>query len=865
MDEPPMKADSGERSEFLSRYKSRIRKGQAALRDQYLASRDPEPAYFLYEHSHLIDAVLRDLWNELCIPEFMALCAVGGYGRGELWPRSDIDLLILLPDDPGPVLAGRLERMVGLLWDIGLEIGHSVRTVEECLEEAKGDLTIQTALVEARLIVGNYALFQRMVAEFRKQLDPQAFYHTKRVELEERYHRYNHSPYSLEPNCKESPGGLRDIQTILWIAQAAGYGSSWRDLKRHGFITYQEEQGLGRRERFLQNLRIQLHLLAGRHEDRLLFDHQTALAERMGFQDKPTRRASEQLMQEYYRVAMTIMQLSTILLQNMGAAIFPSPEQEPIPINGRFQNAHQLLDVIHERVFVEHPDATLEVFLLMEQHPELKGLTARTIRLLWRARRLIDDDFRQNPLNKERFIEIFKQAFGMLHEPRRMNQFDILGRYLPKFGAIVGQMQHDLFHVYTVDQHIMQVLYNLRRFSDTNFTHEYPFCSQLISEFDKPWLLYIAALFHDIAKGRGGGHSELGAFDAQEFCDEHELAEEDTELIVWLVRNHLVMSNVAQKQDIADPDVAASFTRMVKDERHLTALYLLTVADIRGTSPKVWNSWKGQLLEGLFNQTRRMLASGGQAPAQGILRERKEEALRLMLFHGIRESEHERFWSQLDTVYFLRHSAEEIAWHTRALHYRIDTAEPVVKARLNPQGDGIEVMTYTRDQNDLFARIVGFFSRAGYNILDARIHTTRHGYALDSFIMLDVTGRDSDRSMISYIEHELTERLIRQGPPERPATGRISRQVRHFPVQPQVSIETDEKGEQFVLSVNTSDRPGLLYTIASVLAAHGANLHTAKIATMGERVEDTFLIAGGDLADEQSRIKLETELLSQLK
>jgi [protein-PII] uridylyltransferase len=859
----PMKADSG-RSELLSRYKSRIRQGQAALRDQYLASREPEPACLLYEHSRLIDGALRDLWGELHLPEPLALCAVGGYGRGELWPRSDIDLLILLPDDPDPAHAGQLERLVGLLWDIGLEVGHSVRTVEECLGEARGDVTIQTALVEARLIAGHHALFQRMAAEFRKQLDPQVFYHTKRVEQEERYRRHNGSPYSLEPNCKESPGGLRDLQMIFWIAQAAGYGNSWRDLKRHGFITHQEEQGLGRRERFLQNLRIQLHLLTGRHEDRLLFDHQTALAERMGFRDKPTRRASEQLMQEYYRIAMTIMQLSTILLQNMGAAIFPSPEQEPIPINERFQNAHQLLDVVHEKVFVEHPDATLEVFLLMGRHPELKGLTARTIRLLWRARRTIDDDFRQNPLNKERFIELFKQPRGVLHELRRMNQFDILGRYLPKFGAIVGQMQHDLFHAYTVDQHIMLVLHNLRRFSDTNFTHEYPFCSRLISEFDQPWLLYIAALFHDIGKGRGGGHAELGAFDAQEFCDEHGLAEEDTELIVWLVRNHLLMSNVAQKQDIADPDVAASFARAVKDERHLTALYLLTVADIRGTSPKVWNSWKGQLLEGLYHQTRRLLASGGQAPAQGIIRERQEEALQLMLLHGVHESEHEQFWNQLDTVYFLRHSAEEIAWHTRALHYRINTGEPVVKARLNPHGDGIEVMTYTRDQHDLFARIVGFFSRAGYNILDARIHTTRHGYALDSFIMLDVTGRDSDRSMISYIEHELTERLVRQGPPERPANGRLSRQVKHFPIQPQVTIENDEKGEQFVLSVNASDRPGLLYTIASVLAAHGANLHTAKIATMGERVEDTFLITGGDLADEQSRVRLETELLGQL-
>lgn len=861
-----MKLDAATRSELLSRYKSKLRESQLALREQYLADPVPDPSLMLYERCRLTDEVLRELWTELRFPEHLSLAAVGGYGRGELWPGSDIDLLILLPGPPDPALAELLEQLVGLFWDIGLEIGHSVRTVEDCLAEATADLTVQTALVEARLIVGNYALFSRMSSEFKNHLDPQTFYHSKRGEQEERYRRYHESPYSLEPNCKESPGGLRDLQTILWIAQAAGYGNSWRDLKRHGFITPQEEAGLERRERFLQHLRIHLHLHAGRREDRLLFDFQTAIAERLGFQSTPALRASEQLMQEYFRTAKTIMQLNTILLQNMGAAIFPSPEQTPLPINERFQNTQQLLDVTHEKVFSETPEAMLEAFLVMQQHSELKGLTARTIRSLWRARKLIDEDYRSNPVNKANFVELFKQPRGVLHELRRMNQFDILGRYLPKFGAIIGQMQHDLFHVYTVDQHIMQVLRNLRRFSETEFSHEYPFCSQLISEFDRPWLLYIAALFHDIAKGRGGGHSELGAIDAQEFCDEHGLNEEDSELIVWLVRHHLEMSNIAQKQDISDPDVVTAFSRIVKDERHLTALYLFTVADIRGTSPKVWNSWKGQLLEGLYNHTRRLLLSGGQAPMkQGIIKERKDDALHLMLYHGIQESAHERLWSLLDTAYFLRHSAEEIAWHTRALHYRIDSDRPVVKARLNPHGDGIEVMAYTKDQRDLFARLVGFFGRAGYNILDARIHTTRHGYALDSFIMQDVTGRDSDRSMISYIEHELTDRLIRQEPPEAPASVRISRQVKNFPIQPQVTIEHDENGAEFVLSVSAADRPGLLYTVAMVLAAHGANLHTAKIVTFGERVEDTFLITGGDLGESSSRVKLETELLKQLK
>jgi [protein-PII] uridylyltransferase len=859
-----MKVDADTRNALLGRYKSLLQAGQAAVRQRYLAESDP--LRLLHERTQLIEDVLRGLWKELRLPDTLALAAVGGFGRGEMWPASDVDLLLLLPDQPDAVLAELLEQLIGLFWDIGLEIGHSVRTVQECLDEAAGDLTVRTALVEARLLIGNETLFAKFVSEFKNILDPQAFFHEKRMEQDERYLRFQESPYSLEPNCKESPGGLRDLQSILWIAQAAGFGKSWQDLARHGFITHQEEQGLERRERFLQRLRIQLHLHVGRREDRLLFDYQTALAEQLGFPATPTRRASEQLMQEYYRTAKTVTQLNTILLQNIGAAIFPSPEQTPQAINERFQNTHQLLDVTDENVFNETPGAILEAFLLMQQHSELKGMTARTIRSLWRARCLIDDGFRNNPDNKARFIELFKQARGVLHEFRRMNQFDILGRYLPNFGAIVGQMQHDLFHVYTVDQHILRVLRNLRRFSETEFGHEYPFCSQLISNFDRPWLLYIAALFHDIAKGRGGGHSELGALDAEAFCDSHGLNAEDSELVVWLVRQHLLMSTVAQKQDISDPDVLAAFAAVVMDERHLTALYLFSVADIRGTSPKVWNSWKGQLLEDLFNQTRRLLRSGGQAPMkQGIIQERQDEALRLLRYYAVPEAAHERLWKQLDTVYFLRHSTEEIAWHARALHYRIDSKQPVVKARINPHGDGIEVMAYTLDQRDLFARMVGFFSRAGFNIMDAKIHTTRHGYALDSFMLLDVSGRDNDRDMIQYIEHELTDRLTRCAKPEAPASGRISRQVKYFPIQPLVTIQADEKGVYFVLSVSAADRPGLLYTVAMTLAAHGANLHTAKIATLGERVEDTFLITGGDLGGSTGRIKLETELLNQLK
>ena len=834
------------------------------MRERYLCEGDAPR--LLHERCQLIDGVLCDLWQALELPSSLALVAVGGYGRGELYPASDVDILLLLPNPPDEALTTSLERAVALFYDIGLEIAPSVRTLDECRRAALDDLTIQTALLEARLLTGNSAVFRELCEQLMEDLEPQAFFEAKRLEQDERHRRYQDSPYSLEPNCKEAPGGLRDLQTILWIARAAGYGNSWEDLAQHGFITPAEEQQLQRSVSFLQRLRTRLHLHVNRREDRLLFDYQTALAEQLGFEPTPTRRASERLMQGYYRTAKEVTQINTILLLNLGAAISPPPQQLPQAINERFRNACDLLDVVDEDLFGSNPGAMLEAFLLMQRHPQLQGMTARTLRALWHARTLIDDSFRRSPDNRAYFLEILKQPRGVLHELRRMNQFGVLGRYLPNFGRIVGQMQHDLFHVYTVDQHSLQVLRNLRRFLAGEFAHEYPLCSELISDFPRPWVLYVAALFHDIAKGRGGDHSELGAVDAAKFCADHGIDAEDSELIVWLVRRHLLMSSVAQKQDIADPDVVGAFAATVKDERQLVALYLFTVADIRGTSPKVWNTWKGQLLEQLFRSTCRTLLAGGQVPVrQGLIEERQQEALRLLRYFALPDAVHQRLWRQLDTVYFLRHSAEEIAWHTRALHYRTRVEEPVVKARVNPQGEGLEVMIYTRDQRDLFARLVGFFSRAGYTIVDAKIHTTRHGYALDSFMLLDLSDRGSDRAMITYIEHELSARLSRLSPPEAPGSGRISRQVRHFPVQPLVTIEPDEKGLHYVLSVSAADRPGLLYTVAMTLAAHSANLHTAKISTLGERVEDTFLLSGGDLGDSASRIKLESELLEQLK
>lgn len=841
----------------------KIQEGRAHLREAFEAR--PAPETLLRRNAQLVDEVMCTLWHAAGMPESAALIAVGGYGRGQLFPSSDVDVLILLEQDADAELAERLETLVGTFWDIGLEVGHSVRTIAQCVEEST-DVTVQTNLLESRLLAGAALLFDELLRVTRMDLNPQAFFIAKRAEQEQRYNRFNDTPYSLEPNCKESPGGLRDLQTIVWIALAAGFGTTWSELVLQGLITEEECRELKKEERFLNTVRIHLHHLTRRREDRLLFDHQEALARAMHITASGARRASEVMMQRYYLAAKKVTQLNTLLLQNLSSLILPSPSEAPVPINPRFCKRQGLLDIEEDELFAHQPHAILESFLLMQQHSDLKGMSARTLRALWRARHHINQAFRRDPVNRVNFLALFQQDRGLTHEFRRLNQYGILGRYLPAFGRIVGQMQHDLFHVYTVDQHILQVMRNVRRFTMDEHAHEYPFCSRLANSFERPWVLYVAALFHDIAKGRGGDHSKLGMQDAREFADEHGIPEEDAELIVWLVERHLTMSQIAQKGDLSDPDVIHAFADLVGDERHLVALYLLTHADIRGTSPKVWNGWKAKLLEDLFLTTRRLLRGDMPEQVRGIA-ERQAEARSRLRFFGLIQGVEDALWAELDTVYFLRHDLDEVVWHTRMLYFRPHTDTPVVRARPNQIERGLQVMIYTPDRRDLFLRLCGFFSRMGLSILDARIHTTRNGYALDSFVLMDPSGDEDEnyRDIIPYIEHELTQRLTQNSPIDAPANGRLSRQVKHFPIAPEVSIHPDEKGQHYILSIVAADRPGLLFSVARTLAEHGVNLHTARIATLGERAEDTFLVSGPELGATSAVVKLESALVERLR
>jgi [protein-PII] uridylyltransferase len=835
-----------------------------ALRQSYLAK--PRPRHLLRQHAQLIDRAVKALWNEASPPAGAALVATGGYGRGALFPYSDIDILVLLAGDPGEAERDALERLIGRFWDVGLEIGHSVRTVEGCVEAA-ADITVRTALLEARYLAGSRPLFHSLERRLAEDLEPAAFFKAKKLEQEQRHAKHQDSPYSLEPNLKEAPGGLRDLQVIQWIARASGidsgFGSGWSELVRRGLIERDEANQLARHEALLQDFRIRLHYLAGRREDRIVFDVQTALAAELGYTDTPHRRASEAMMQRYYQTAKGVTQLNTVLLQNLEAILAPRPDTPPRPLNERFEIRSELLHVRREDTFVREPTAILESFLLMMQHQELRGMTARTLRALYRNRFQVNAAFRKNPLARLLFMHILQQPRGIVHEFRRMNQYGILGRYLPEFGRIVGQMQHDLFHVYTVDQHILMVIRNLRRFTMPELAHEFPLASELMSGFERRWLLYVAALYHDIAKGRGGDHSELGAKDARSFCRKHGLGKEDADLVVFLVENHLAMSHVAQKQDVYDPEVIRDFAERVGTERRLVALYLFTVADMRGTSPKVWNAWKGKLLEDLFRATRRVLT--GELLARDIaLAEKQAEATRLLRLYALSDTAKDRLWAQLDIAYFLRHDAQEIAWHTRNLHYRVDSPKPVVKARLAPFGEGLQVMIYTRDREGLFARISGYFERAGFDIAEAKIHTTRGGYALDTFVVMG-EGRDAHyQDRIAMIESELAEEVVSAAPLPAPRGGRLSRRVRHFPISPVVDIRPDERGAYYVLSIVATDRPGLLYGMARILARYHVSLQTARINTLGDRAEDVFLVSGEVLSSPRTVLQLEQDLLAEL-
>ena len=805
----------------------------------------------VHERASRIDAVLRDLWQTHMgdLGNQVALIAVGGYGRGELHPYSDVDVMLLLPEPVGDEAEQHLSGFVTSLWDVGLDIGHSVRTVQQCIEEASADLTVATTLMEARLLVGPEILFAEMQAAVgpSKIWSPPEFFAEKRREQIARHHRYHDTAYNLEPNVKGSPGGLRDIQMIGWVAKRHFGVDTLDELVDHGFLTPGQLDRLNDGQAFLWRVRFALHVLTGRREDRLLFDHQVKLAQMLGYEDATYTLAVEQFMQRYYRTVMDLSRLNEMLLQLFEEAILMDPGAPPEPLNERFQLKNGFLQTVNDEIFLNDPSALLELFLLLQQNPDIRGVSAYTVGLIKRSLHLIDDEFRQNPRNHRLFLSILRAPAGVTHELRRMNLYGVLGLYIPSFGRIVGRMQYDLFHAYTVDEHTLFVVSNLRRFALKRFDHEYPHCSRIMQSLEKPEIAYLSGLFHDIAKGRGGDHSELGAVDAESFCLEHGMSKYEARTVSWLVLHHLALSTTAQKRDIGDPDVVNEFAALVGDQMHLDFLYVLTVADVRGTNPKLWNSWKASLFRDLYELTSRALRRGLENPIDRdqLILEKKSETRELLRDAKVGEERIDAVWQLFDDRYFLRHRSREIAWHTEWLaDSDTDSEFGLVDVRRQPEGDGVEAVLYTPRRKHTFAHATAILDELGMTIVDARVVPLENDFSLDTFIFMELDKRtDIDDSRMAKIRRSLTRVLTSSDDDVVKVTRTPPRQARMFTTQTTVDFNRETTRGLTLMELVTADRPGLLSKVGKVFVEQGIDIDAAKIMTIGERAEDVFYIS----------------------
>ncbi|WP_152207576.1 [protein-PII] uridylyltransferase [Marinobacter changyiensis] len=801
-----------------------------------------------------VDQVLRLIWCRYPFAESgdISLIAVGGYGRGELHPHSDIDLLILTRDGVREAWQEDLSAFVTLLWDLRLDIGHSVRSIEESKQAARDDVTILTNLLETRTIAGPDELRATLSEDVYEDdvSSDRDYFIAKREEQKRRHQKYGDTEYNLEPNVKGSPGALRDIQTIGWITKRHFGLQSIADLTRFSILTEEEYQILFQGETFLWQLRYGLQLIADRNENRLLFDHQRALAEMLGYRDEGKRLGVELMMQAYYRTVLSLAELADVILQYYDEAILDTEGQEVIrPLNKRFQTRNNYIEAVNNQVFAYAPYAILEIFVLMAQHPEIKGIRATTIRSLRAHRHLIDDAFRSDLAVTSLFMELLKTPHELDQTLSHMKKYSVLGRYLPEFGDIIGQMQYDLFHIYTVDAHTLRVIRNMVRLGRPEARKDCPLASRLVHRLPKLEVLYIAGLYHDIAKGRGGDHSELGAVDAIEFCKRHHLSARDTQLIAWLVENHLLMSMTAQRKDISDPDIINGFARAVPSQVHLDYLYVMTVCDISATNPKLWNTWRASLLRQLYIETKLALRRGTETPVdrQEWVRATQSEAREILHAQNMSDEQIDHLWDTLDEEYFLQDSTVDIAWQTAAIIRHGDDPDPLVLIRDTKGGptDGYsQIIIYVKDRVALFAATTAVLEQLNLNIVDARISSSEGPYSISAYVVLDEQGQPlgNDPARKERVRKRLIEEL--DDPNDYPDIihRRTPRQLKHFAFPTEVTLSNDTFNQRTVIEVITPDRPGLLARVGRVLLEHRVKLTNAKIATLGERVEDVFFV-----------------------
>jgi len=862
---------------YVEALSQRLREHDDNLADRYWSRHNVED--LLAERTRFFDDLLTEIWHKF-IPQKaqrqLCLFAVGGYGRGEQFPHSDIDLLILAKKPSS--WRAEIRAFLRCLYDLNLEIGHSVRRLGECKTEAHKDITVATSMYERRYLVGSEILSAKLdrVLSAKRLWPADKFFRAKRDEQEARHRHFDNVEYGLEPNLKASPGGLRDLQTVIWVLQRQFGTSEPRDLEKIGALTPQERTWFVDGQRFLWWVRFGLHLLAGRREDRLQFEYQRAMAERLGFADTGAKRGVERFMKMYYQHVLELREVNDVVMQYFEESILRGREKPIIePINERFRIRNNYMEACHDRVFSDTPSSLMEIFVIMANRRDISGVRAETIRMIRGNLDLIDDDFRRDPEVTRLFMDLLKAPYTLVSQLTRMRRYGVLGRYLPEYGEIIGQMQHDLFHIYTVDAHTMMVIRNMRRFHYRSSEELFPVACHCVRSIPKIELLYVAGLYHDIGKGRGGDHSELGARDVVRFCSQHGLTDEDTELVAWLVKEHLTMSSTAQRKDLYDPDVILEFATEVKSVRRLDYLYALTVADINATNPTLWNNWRATLLRQLYGETRKALRRGLESPLdkQATIRACKESATEKLLGNGVTEEQIHDVWKVPGDEFFLRHTPRQVAEMTRLMQQHDPHAAPLVmihvrKGQVSYEGT-TEISVYVADRQYLFASTVAALNQLGLSVYDANIHTSDNGLCLNTFIVLDEHGnvagkRQSERV---HLRNELTKILSRSDHFPRIAKRRLRRQLKQLPTNTVVKITNPDGAAASELNLIAADRPGLLASIGLLFAELGISVLSARITTLGERVEDVFTIqnkAGAPIASQEEIYLLENTIRQRL-
>ncbi|MDF2179627.1 [protein-PII] uridylyltransferase [Aliiglaciecola sp. CAU 1673] len=817
-----------------------------------------------------VDAILRHAWRLLEMHQYkdLALVAVGGYGRGQLQPHSDVDLLLLSKKALAPDIKEKLGRFITLLWDIGLDVGQSVRTLSETIKLANQDITIATNLIEARLLAGSSDTFDALQHKVQgKQFwTSKDFFLAKFEEQQARHAKFNGTSYNLEPNVKENPGCLRDIQSIGWVAKKHFKVLKGQELVEQEYFTRREFEELIECRNHLWRIRFTLHLVAGRSENRLLFDYQPEVARRLGYGDDG-KASVETMMKAFFRTVRRISELNDMLLQRFRQDILALKVRQYEPINQEFMLADGLIQAKHEQVF-DRPEKLLAFLLLVADTPKATGLHSQTLRLLRNARRQFREHyFSEHPTCRAIFMQLVRHPafFGLAWD--LAHKHGIMQAYLNEWNLIVGMMQFDLFHAYTVDEHTHRLVKHIYYFSQTDSAKQFPRCHRIMLNLDKPELLYIAAIFHDIGKGRGGDHSDLGAQDLAAFCDSHGIAEKDKALCVWLVKHHLLMSVTAQRRDIYDPEVIREFASKVRNQTYLEHLYALTLADIRATNDNLWNDWKASLLRELYLMTQKALQSGEeyQIDLRSKVEEHQHSALQHLLAMGKSEQEVQAFWSRLDWDYFVRFKPDQLVWHANMILSHQEPERDLVELSDDTSKAGTELILYGKDRSSLFAQVASVLDSRNCSIHDAQIMSTNDGYVFDIFIILEHDGsRISSPSRQQSLKQAVLSQLAKPG--QRHVNNRkMPRLMKQLNVPTKMRFFTNQ-ANMTLLELEALDAPGLLAKISQQFVAFDLSLHMAKITTIGERAEDLFILTNsqGQALTSSEQVLLKQQLISAL-